>query len=574
MKKSLLSLLSLLIVSPLSAQNPLVVPDTLSGTQFNLEIKDSSKVFSNGAVTSTMGINTNYFGPTLIFNQGDFIQLDVTNSITDTTTLHWHGLHVPAQADGGPHITIPPGTVWSPAFEVKDFAGTHWYHPHLHMKTAEHVTKGAAGFIIVRDPVEAALSLPRNYGVDDLPLAIQTRAFDANGQFVVETALDTMVLVNGTPNPFKVVPANVVRLRLLNAATERSFNFGFSNNMPFSVIASDGGLLSAPVTKTRLLLAPGERSEVLIDLTTMQGQSFYLMSYASQIPSGVYGATNPQGMGPNIITNYTLNPLNGSNFNLLRLDVTASNPNGVFSMISTLPPITAIPASSASKTRSFTFMPQVAGPTGSLIGPFVINMMPFDMMMINDTVILGDTEIWQLTNQTRISHPFHIHDVSFQILDINGAPPAPEFAGRKDVVMVPPMGGVVRFIAKFEDYADPVFPYMYHCHMLTHEDGGMMGQFLVIDTTTGIHENALAENMYSIFPNPVMAGDFITINASVEIEKVEMFDVSGRLLVAEALRINHTNRYRMSTHGMAAGIYQVKLYSGSNTETKLFVVLE
>jgi bilirubin oxidase len=201
-------------------------------------------------------------------------------------------------------------------------------------------------------------------------------------------------------------------------------------------------------------------------------------------------------------------------------------------------------------------------------------MMPFDMMIINDTVILGDTEIWQLTNQTRISHPFHIHDVSFQILDINGAPPAPEFAGRKDVVMVPPMGGVVRFIAKFEDYADPVFPYMYHCHMLTHEDGGMMGQFLVIDTTTGIHENALAENMYSIFPNPVMAGDFITINASVEIDKIDMFDVSGRLLVAETLRINHTNRYRMSTHGMAAGIYQVKLYSGSNTETKLFVVLE
>ncbi|MFM7902232.1 MAG: multicopper oxidase family protein, partial [Bacteroidota bacterium] len=195
-----------------------------------------------------IGVNGDYLGPTLLLNQGDLVQMQVTNNIADTTTIHWHGMHVPAQADGGPHITILPGATWTPTFEVRDRAATHWYHPHLHMKTAEHVTKGAAGFIIVRDFVEAGIVLPRNYGVDDLPLAIQTRAFDASKQFIVESALDSVVLVNGTKNPFKSLRANVIRLRLLNAATERSFNFGFSNNMPFSVIASDGGLLTNPVS--------------------------------------------------------------------------------------------------------------------------------------------------------------------------------------------------------------------------------------------------------------------------------------------------------------------------------------
>lgn len=266
----------ILVSSSAVGQNPLEIPDTLAGTNFQLSIKDSSRVLFPGFTTSTIGINGSYLGPTLIMNQGDFVQMNVENNLFDTTTLHWHGLHVPAQADGGPHIYILPGDTWTPSFEVKDMAGTYWYHPHLHMMTAKHVTKGAAGFIIVRDPVEAALTLPRTYGVDDIPLAIQTRAFDLQRQFIVESALDTHIFINGTSNPVKAVPANVIRLRLLNAATERSFNFGFSNNFPFTMIASDGGLLAAPVALTRLMLSPGERAEILVDLTSFQGQSVYL----------------------------------------------------------------------------------------------------------------------------------------------------------------------------------------------------------------------------------------------------------------------------------------------------------
>ena len=532
-------------------------------------------MFYPGFNTNTIGVNGDYLGPTLLLNQGDFVQMQVTNNITDTTTIHWHGMHVPAQADGGPHITILPGATWTPSFEIKDRAATHWYHPHLHMKTAEHVTKGAAGFIIVRDPIEAAIVLPRSYGVDDLPLAIQTRAFDASKQFIVESALDSVVVVNGTKNPFKALSANVVRLRLLNAATERSFNFGFSNNMPFSVIASDGGLLASPVSKTRLLLSPGERAEVLVDMTSMAGQSVYLMSYASQIAAGIYGAASPQAMGPNIITGYTSNPLNGTNFNLIRFDIGSADPNGVFSIPTSLTSISSIPASSANNTRSFTFMPQVGGPTGSLIGPFVINMMPFDMMMINDTVILGDTEIWQLTNQTRISHPFHIHDISFQILDINGAPPAPEYAGWKDVVLVPPMGGVARFITKFEDFADPVYPYMYHCHMLTHEDGGMMGQFLVIDTTTSVSEIGSSFSGMKIYPNPGTMSEKLNIQLPDDFDGVliRVSDPIGRVLVTHQIeKGGNSAQVDLSSLNLSNGLLIIEAIGERDVLSRRYIV--
>ncbi|MFN5325547.1 MAG: multicopper oxidase domain-containing protein [Bacteroidota bacterium] len=560
--------LSFLISKSATAQIPLVIPDTLAGTLFSLNIQDSSKTFFSGTSTSTMGVNGAYLGPTLIMNKGDFVQMQVTNSLNDTTTLHWHGLHVPPQADGGPHVYILPGTTWTPSFEVKDNAGTYWYHPHLHMKTAEHVTKGAAGFIIVRDPSEASLTLPRTYGVDDIPLAVQTRAFDQQLQFLVESALDTMVLINGTRTPFHQVNANVIRLRLLNATTERSFNFGFSNNMPFTMIASDGGLLSAPLQLTRLLLSPGERAEILVDLTTMQGQSVWLTNYGSQIPAGIYGASSPQAMGPNIIVNYTSNPLNGTNTNLLRFDVLGSNLNGVFTILSSLPSITQIPASAATVTRSLTFSPLVMGPTGSLIGPFVFNMMPFDMMMINDTVMLGATEIWQLTNQTRISHPFHIHNVNFRILDINGVPPPPELAGRKDVVLVPPMGGIVRFIARFDDFYDPVYPYMYHCHMLTHEDGGMMGQFLVLDTLAGTSEIDKSDASIELYPNPIKNQDQLRIKFSSLIKeaKFSLWDQSGRLVDLQLLGAVQAGQImQLPMKILEPGIYLVKL-EGSNIE--------
>jgi bilirubin oxidase len=187
MRKIIFTLLFILsLASAVNAQtyNNLWIPDTLSGTEFNLTIKDTIKQIRTGNQTITGGINGNFWGPTLFINKGETVHMNVLNKLNDSTTIHWHGMHLPAVMDGGPHQVIPPGTLWQPFWEVKNQAGTYWYHPHLHEMTTEHLTKGIGGFMIVRDADEAALALPRTYGIDDIPLMVTSRRYDANNQFV------------------------------------------------------------------------------------------------------------------------------------------------------------------------------------------------------------------------------------------------------------------------------------------------------------------------------------------------------------------------------------------------------
>lgn len=486
---------ALFINIPTFSQNPLFIPDTLSGDTINLTLQHGTVNFFQGQPTNTMGANGNILGPTLILNKYKNVTINVNNQLMHTTTIHWHGLHVSPQNDGGPHIFIQPDETWSPSFTVLDWASTYWYHPHLHHHTNEHVSKGISGFIIVRDSIENNINLPRTYGVDDIPLAIQTKSFDVNNQILIENALDTTLMVNATLNPFINLPAQVIRLRLLNGSSERSFNLGFNNNKNFYQIASDGGLLSTPLLLTRLLLAPGERAEILVDFGSNNGQSFQLMNYGSEIPNGIYGAVQP-GIGPGqVIPGYNLNPLNGSNFSVLQINVIQTNSNPVTTIPSSLVNHNVWTTQEADTIRNFVF----TGPmgAGAILGPFRINGAFFDMDIINEYVNFNNVEIWVLRNQTPIAHPFHIHNVQFYILDINGVPPPDNMRGRKDVVLVRGGNTVVRFITKFETFYDEEFPYMYHCHMLTHEDSGMMGQFIV----------------KSPFPIPV---ELISFNALIE----------------------------------------------------------
>jgi blue copper oxidase len=460
------------------AQNLLMIPDTVAGSTLSLSLQHGSVNFFPGLPTTTMGVNGNILGPTLILNKHQDVTINVNNQLMDTTTIHWHGLHVSPHNDGGPHIIIPPGTTWSPHFKVMDNAATYWYHPHLHHHTNKHVSKGIAGFIIVRDEQEAELNLPRTYGKDDIPLVVQTKSFNSDNQIIFDNAADSVLMVNATQNPYYDLPAQVVRLRLLNGSSERVFNFGFSNNQPFYQIASDGGLLSAPVQLTRLMLASGERAEILINLTSLTGETIFLMNYGAEIPSGIYGAAQPGIALGQVIPGYNLNPLNGSNYNILRLNVLASTPNPVTSIPQQLVSLNPWSINDVDTTRTFIFSTN-AGPSG-ILGPFRINGAFYDMNVINEYVPLNNTEIWVLRNQTPIAHPFHIHGVQFYILDINGVPPPANLSGRKDVILVRGGNSVVRFITKFETFADTMHPFMYHCHMLTHEDEGMMGQFLVV----------------------------------------------------------------------------------------------
>jgi bilirubin oxidase len=477
--RNVVFLLSFLLVQMAAGQNQLFIPDTLSGARIDLNMRQGSVFFHPGKSSKTMGFNGNLLGPTLILKKHQNVTINVKNSLGEPTTVHWHGMHVASRNDGGPHTVIDTGKTWSPSFEVLDHASTHWYHPHLHEKTHAQVQMGLAGLIIVRDSSEAALPLPRTYGVDDIPMILQTKAFDANQEIITgTTALDTALYVNATRNPYIEVPEQVVRLRVLNGASERVFLLGLSDNREFFQIGSDGGLLKAPVKLTRLMLAPGERAELLVQLDGLSGNTVYLKNYGSEIPNAYYGARQP-GMGAGqVIPNYSSNPLNGSDFNLVEMRVVAQKPGGIKSIPTSLVSFTPWAENSANTTRTLTFMSSVMGP-GAINGPFMINNAHFDMSVINYRVPFNNTEIWELRNQTPIAHPFHIHNVHFFVLTVNGVTPPASLQGRKDVVVVPGGNGVVRFIAKFTDFYDDSIPYMYHCHMLTHEDHGMMGQFIV-----------------------------------------------------------------------------------------------
>lgn len=547
-------------------QNPLSIPPTLSGTTFNLNVIADSTEFFPGHMTPTYGVNGNILGPTLIFNKGDNITLNVSNQLSTITTMHWHGLHVPANADGGPHQVIQPGATWSPSYTVMNDAGTYWYHPHGMNKTDIQVSKGIAGMIIIKDSVEASLNLPRNYGVDDFPLVIQTKCFDVLYQTAIATVFDTVPMVNATINPYLDIPAQVVRLRLLDGSSDRSYMFGFSNNITFYMIATDGGLLQSPVPLTRLRLSPGERAEILIDVSSLLGQSFYLMNYGSQLPNGIIGAATV-GNGMSQIPDYSLNPLNGANFNLLQLNVVAPTINPVNTIPTSLTTLNPWNPISANRTRTITFAPKTMGMQEMVEGPFTMNGHQFDMNTINDTTYLDNIEIWTLSNQTLVAHPFHIHDVQFYITNINGgAVPAFE-SGKKDVVLVMPQQ-TVSFITKFEDYADTI-PYMYHCHLLHHEDDGMMGSFIVLPAITGIDESYW-NRIVSVFPNP--SNNTLNINRRNSVPtKISIKDSYGRVIFIQSLLNTQTN-IQINTSSWADGIYFIGIQSDNEFHSKKVIV--
>jgi len=547
------------------AQNPLLIPGTLSGSSIELNLQNGTYEFYNGQVTTTMGANGSILGPTLLLNQGDFVNFTVNNQLAETTTIHWHGLHVAAENDGGPHTTIAAGTTWNPGFTILDKAATYWYHPHLHEKTNEHVSKGIAGFIIITDDEEATLTLPRTYGVDDFPMVMQTKDFDANYQIVVPSNADDVAMVNTTIDPYLDAPAQVIRIRLLNGSSQRVFNVGLSNDQAFYQIASDGGLLATPNQTTRLLLSPGERAEILVNFTGKEGNTVNLKSYASELPNGIYGATNPGNNASMTLDGYNPNPLNGADFNLLQFNVVAQTASPITSIPTTLAVVTPIEESTSNKTRTLTFSPATMG-MDQLNGDFLINDVSFDMDVINISVPFENVEIWELTNQSAIAHPFHIHDVQFYVLTRNGvAPPASE-QGRKDVVFVKPQE-TVRFITVFETFTDSPVPYMYHCHLLTHEDRGMMGQFTV-NTPLAVADNYLVHTA-DIYPNPTTGTINLNLGERIDPNSIKMYDQAGKELKQFGLEIQTDN---VQIYGLPKGLFVLKIQTKDIFISKKIIV--
>lgn len=558
MKKVIAFIVSILSFSA-NAQNPITIPDTLTGTTINLTMHTDSVGFLSGIKTFTNAFNLySYLGPTLILNKGDSVTMNVTNNLGDTTTVHWHGLHVPAMDDGGPHTVILNGNTWSPEFKVMNNASTFWYHPHTHMKTGQQAMRGAAGLIIVRDSIESTLSLPRKYGVDDFPLIVQSQQFDSNNQIVWRGMHDSTLLVNGTINPMLDVPTQVVRLRLLNASQERNFNFGFSGNKSFYVIGNDGGLLNAPVTVNRIRLSPGERAEILIDLSGLSGQVIYLMSYASEFAMGVQGGVPMPGMDTAMYS-----PINGIDFNILQLNVGSTTANPITFIPSSLVSVTPWIESQSTITRQITITAQNMM---SMDGPFYFNGNLFDMNRIDYQIPLNNIEIWSITNQTMVAHPFHIHDVQFFVLDRDGISAAPEEKGYKDVVMIAP-NETIRFITRFEDFTDTM-PYMYHCHILMHEDDGMMGQFKVVPNVNGIKE--IKENsMFTLYPNPI--SDILNIKfSSITDGTINVYDAIGCLRVSQQ-NFEQQDNLILNTSEWKSGVYFITLKNRMSCGTQKII---
>ena len=481
------------VIMPLSAawaqgrasfSTPLAIPPVDTGTVvdgvrvFDLNLQNGRTEFFPGLQTETSGINGGFLGPVLRMRRGETVRMQVNNQLGRASTLHWHGLNVPAAADGGPHQVVRPGETWSPQFEIHDVASTMWYHAHQLNETAAQVWAGLAGMIVIDDAVSDELALPSEYGTDDIPLVLQDRRFNRNGSMPYSISMhDEMAgmqgnipLVNGTVLPHFVVTTQSLRLRVLNGSNASLYMLAFSDDRPFMQITSDGGLLEAPVSMSRLPLAPGERAEIIVEFDA--GDAVLLQSVASGARSGMgrgMGMGSGMGMGEQ-------NPL----FDLVEFRAPgALRPSA--SLPQSLAQLPAVSARDALRTRRFRLdMPQM-GPMRmlGLGGGFTINGETMDINRIDEVVPVGEAEVWEISNASPMVHPFHIHNTQFRILDRDGRTPARNETGLKDTVVVNP-GETVRLLVRFENYSDAERPYMYHCHILEHEDAGMMGQFTVV----------------------------------------------------------------------------------------------
>jgi len=446
---------------------PRLIDANRQGNVVKLRVAPGSHEFYKGKPTPTFGYSASILGPVLRFRRGDHVEMSVENALDATTTVHWHGLLVPGDVDGGPQGKIEPGTTWRAVLPIEQPAATLWYHPHPHHDTARQTYMGLAGLIILDDVDH--LGLPHNYGVDDLPIIIQDRTFGSDGSLdydvdelgVIYGVRGDTLIVNGAIEPVAKVPAGWVRLRLLNGANAQNFDLRFRDRRSFQVIASDGGLLPRPVPMTRLRISPAERFEILVDFSN--GKPALLETGPDEV-MGIFGAVSEDHTGDFVA--------------VMRFEPTAATAAAKHLPSRLVDSETVNPAAAVQR-RQFILNNGVCGQRMRMSGqpdiPAIIgiNGRTHDPNRIDVETKLGATEIWEVTS-VGMAHPFHVHGALFRILSLDDKPPPDHLAGWKDVVLVE---GTARLLVKFTKPATREHPFMYHCHILEHEDAGMMGQY-------------------------------------------------------------------------------------------------
>ncbi len=412
-------------------------------SEFEIRVQEGETTFIGDQVTPTLGYNGNYLGPVIKVNRGDEVQMKVKNELSDETSVHWHGLEVEGTEDGGPHQVIAENELWEPVFTINQPASTLWFHPHVIGTTAIQVYYGLAGLLIVEDENSKSLNLPDEYGVNDIPLIIQDRSFNDDGSFLyydnmMDGAYGDHIIVNGAIAPYLDVEQVKMRFRIVNGANASNFNLELSDGSEFHQIASDGGLLESPVKSDSLFITPGERAEIIVDFARYsEGEVIELRSDGELVMTFKVGSESADS---------TEIPEKLAEIEKMDEDLAT----GV-------------------KTIELDGM-------GRMV---TLNGRQFDMHRIDDDVAIGDVEIWEISTGSHMmmggqGHPFHIHGTQFQVLSRNGDEPDLNEQGWKDTIFVN-SGETVRIIVQF-NYKGV---FMYHCHILEHEEAGMMGQLEV-----------------------------------------------------------------------------------------------
>ncbi|MFS8055073.1 multicopper oxidase family protein [Rhizobium sp. BR 317] len=414
----------------------------------NLAAEPAIVRFAEGLDTRVLLYNGG--NPVIEAREGDRIEIDFRNGIPDQpTTVHWHGMPVPADQDGNPMVPVAAGASQRYVFDLpQGSAAPYWFHPHPHGHTAEQVYRGLAGIFLVKpekDPI------PAEYG--DTILMFTDLRLAADGSIPENGMMDRMngrvgdhVLVNGEKNPvLAVAKGEKRRLRLFNATNARFLRLSFEN-ASMVLIGTDGGLLEAPVALDELLLAPAERAELVVAFDQPGPAKLTTLDYER----GWMGPGKPEEAGMTLLT----------------ANISDSPAPAMPALPAKLREIAPLPA--PVKSRRFVLSESMSGMSMA----FQINGASFDMNRIDEVMKRGDVELWEIVNKADMDHPFHVHGTQFQIVEYekDGKVTKAPYRSWKDTVNVV-SGQTVRFLIR----QDMPGQRMYHCHILEHEDLGMMG---------------------------------------------------------------------------------------------------
>ncbi|MEQ8347011.1 MAG: multicopper oxidase CueO [Sneathiellaceae bacterium] len=459
--------------------------------------------FRPGPLTPTYGFNGPFLGPAIRVRRGDAPVVRVSNRLTQDITLHWHGLIIPGPKDGGPYRLIPPGTDWMVQLPIRQPAETLWFHPHIYPSTAELVIRGLAGLFIIDDEEGDALGLPASWGVDDIPVILQDRRFQADGAFFhrfntlavgMGYVGDTM-LVNGAIDPVVRTAKGWLRLRILDGSNARNYRLAASDGRTLHVIASDGGLLAEPVALKELPIAAGERYEILVD--ARDGKPFDLVSlpvahqaimrlppFDAPLPLLTVRPDGAEGRGrlPDRLASLPaipdrLPPVSQGLVMQMYRDVEAQKlmrETGFMAMVKSGRTDPAVVARVVQAIETGPALPLKAQLTAN-----GINGRSFSLIQKGFDVPVDTDLVWAFSEETdRMLHPIHIHGCQYRVVARDGKPPPPILAGWKDTLPIE-NGGTAEIFVRFPYKAGADAPYMAHCHNLEHEDSGMMTEFTV-----------------------------------------------------------------------------------------------